>query len=230
MKTLTQMIVTLMAILFMNQLNAQTENLAVVSADKMNVLYIGIDNPLSIAVPGIESSKLKVTIKNGIIKGSNGKYVVKVTQGTEAVIEVAAEIKPGETKKMGSYTFRIKRIPDPTASLGKFTQAEYIFSKGELLLNPGLTVMLNLPFDIDFEITSFSLTFEESGKFVTLNTPGNKFSKEMLDKINEFKDDSRIMIEKINVTGPDAAMRTLAPILIRLSKTSSDIMKEGEKK
>jgi gliding motility-associated protein GldM len=230
MKTLVKMIMTLIAILFMNQLNAQTQNLAVVSANKMNVLYIGIENPLSIAVPGIESSKLKVTINNGVIKGSNGQYVAKVTQGTEAIIDVAAEIKPGETKKVGSYTFRIKSMPNPTASLGKFTQAEYIFSKGELLLNPGLTVTLNLPFDIEYEITSFSMTFEESGKFTTLNTPGNKFSKEMLDKITEFKDDTRIMIEKINVTGPDASMRTLAPILIRLSKTSNYIMKEGEKK
>jgi len=50
MKKTTKVIVILFAIFFNIKLFAQTENLAVVSADKMNVLYIGIDNPVSIAV------------------------------------------------------------------------------------------------------------------------------------------------------------------------------------
>lgn len=51
---------------------------AVVSADKMNVFYVGIDNPFSIAVPGYNSNDLIVTCNKGSIKGSNSKYIYHI--------------------------------------------------------------------------------------------------------------------------------------------------------
>jgi hypothetical protein len=57
----------LFTIFFNYQLNSQNENSVVVSADKMNILYIGIDNPVSIAASGIPSDKLKVSSSNGTI-------------------------------------------------------------------------------------------------------------------------------------------------------------------
>ena len=83
MKTITKTLVIFLAILSNISLFAQTDATAVVAADKMNVFYIGVDNPISVAVPGIASDKLRVTVNNGTITGSNGKYIVKVGNTTE---------------------------------------------------------------------------------------------------------------------------------------------------
>ena len=107
MKTFSKMIVVLLCTFFNLHGFTQTESMAVVAADKMNVLYAGIDNPVSIAVPGIPSDKIKVAITDGTITGSNGKYIVKPGRGTAATIEVTAELNPGEITKAGSYVFSI---------------------------------------------------------------------------------------------------------------------------
>ncbi|HNW70327.1 MAG TPA: GldM family protein [Bacteroidales bacterium] len=222
MKTLTSMLVLISAFMFNAQLFAQTESAAVVSADKMNVLYIGIDNPVSIAVPGIPNDKLKVSINNGTITGSNGKYMVKVEKVTETIIEVSAEIKPGEIKKFGSSTFRVKRIPDPTPVIGNtFNNSSNTFlSKEELLKNPEITVSMNLPFDLKFEVVSFTFTYSvvrgTEKDLVSLVANGNKFTQGMIDAINKLPKDSKIYFEDIKVKGPDGSVRQLPAMVIKL--------------
>lgn len=222
MKAIIKMIVMIITISASMQLFAQTENIAVVSADKMNVFYIGIDNPVSIAVPGIANDKIKVSINNGTISGSNGKYVVKVDKVTETIIEVSAEIKPGEIKKFGSSTFRVKRIPDPTPVIGKtFNNSSHTFmSKEELLKNPEITVSMNLPFDLKFEVVSFTLTFTvdrgSEKDLISLIANGSKFTQQMIDAINKLPKNSIIYIEDIKVKGPDGSVRSLSPIIIKL--------------
>lgn len=142
MKTITKTLVIFLAILSNIPLFAQTEATAVVAADKMNVFYIGVDNPISVAVPGIASDKLRVTVNNGTITGSNGKYIVKVGNTTETVVQVAAEINPGEVKVVGESKFRVKRIPEPVACIGNKCDPDFIISKAELLKNPQIGVLL----------------------------------------------------------------------------------------
>ncbi len=92
-----------------------------VSADKMNVLYIGVDNPLTIAVEGIKSENVKVyslednlTIK----EQTPGYYSAKAT--TPGIGKIRVE---GEDFQARTIKFRIKRIPDPIATIeGNFMQ------------------------------------------------------------------------------------------------------------
>ena len=85
---------------------------ATVSADKMNVFYIGVDNPVSISVPGVPNDRVRASITNGtIIPKGNGKYIVRVSQGTKSVVNVTAEMN-GKMMSMGSAEFRVKRVPD----------------------------------------------------------------------------------------------------------------------
>jgi len=218
MKTLTQkMIVILIAVLFNFQLYSQTEKLVVISADKMKILYVGIDNPVSIAAQGITSDKLKVSISNGTIIGSNGKYIVNPEQGSISIIEVMAEIKPGEIKKIGCDTFIIKRVPDPIPCIGKYSSNSYI-SKDELLKNSEIKVSLNFPFDLKFEVISFSFTYKEDNYLITKEVTGNKFTQEIITTIKNLKAESKIYFEDIKAKGPDGGVRSLPSILIKLAE------------
>ncbi|NJN33496.1 MAG: gliding motility protein GldM [Saprospiraceae bacterium] len=89
------------------------EKSATVSADKMNVFYIGVDNPISVAAAGVSSNSIRVSISNGQIKKTdNNNYVVNVTTPGEAIVTVSAEGGLNVQKK-----FRVKKIPNPAVML-----------------------------------------------------------------------------------------------------------------
>ncbi len=222
MKTFSKFLALLSALIFNVQLFAQTENTPVVSANKMNVLYVGIDNPVSVAVPGIANDKLKVSITNGTITGVNGNYIVKVQNGTEATIEVSVETKSGEVTKLGSTAFRIKRIPLPTMYLGNTPCVGAIIYAGkkELLKNPQLTMNSELPFEMKFDVISFTLTHVvgsgENQDLVSFPGNGNRFNQIMINALEKLPVGSKIYIEDIKAKGPDGTLRQMASLVIKL--------------
>jgi len=86
---------------------------AAVSAAKMNLLYIGVDNPLDISVAGVNSNTVKVDCEGCSIQSAGGKYIAKVTSPGKAKVFVAGEGFPKT-----AYEFRVKRIPDPLPKVG----------------------------------------------------------------------------------------------------------------
>ena len=89
---------------------------ATVSADLMNVLYAGYDNPMSVSVPGIPLNRIGVSMNGGSLQPTGeGKYIARPTAvGKDAVITVTAQME-GRNQEMGKFTFRVRKLPDPTA-------------------------------------------------------------------------------------------------------------------
>jgi len=86
-----------------------------ISADKMNVVYRGLDNPMTISFAGIPDNNVSADAA-GLTKVGNGKYVMRPSAGREVVINVTAKMPDGRSvtdKKM----FRIKGIPGPTGTI-----------------------------------------------------------------------------------------------------------------
>ncbi|MFK7775482.1 MAG: GldM family protein [Saprospiraceae bacterium] len=85
-----------------------------VAADKMNLFYIGIDNPITVAMAGVPAEKVKVSCENGEIEDlGNGHYNVRIKTVGNKIIKVEAD---GIASKEIEY--RVKRIPDPTSMIG----------------------------------------------------------------------------------------------------------------
>ncbi|MBC7535810.1 MAG: gliding motility protein GldM, partial [Ferruginibacter sp.] len=84
---------------------------AAVMLDKMNVFYIGVENPVTIGSP-TGWDKTNVSMSGGTISGSGSARVVKVSAVGKASISVVADGKPS------TFEFRIKRIPDPIFKIG----------------------------------------------------------------------------------------------------------------
>src|SRR5690606_3356593 len=102
---------------------------ATISAEAMNVLYVGLDNPMSISVPGVTPANTVVSTGPGITlkKTANGKYIATVSKGTKkSTITVSAKMPDGTTKRMGDPAeFRIKEVPKPVAQLGSLSSGTY---------------------------------------------------------------------------------------------------------
>lgn len=86
-----------------------------VSADKMNVFYIGVDNPITVAAAGVASGDVRVNITGAASKksGNNANLVVTGNSAGTAKVNVTAK-----GQNLGSFDFRVKRIPDPFAKIG----------------------------------------------------------------------------------------------------------------
>jgi gliding motility-associated protein GldM len=133
------------------------ERSAAVSADKMNVFYIGVDNPVSVSVAGVSSNKIQVSAKGCNIKKSGQGYVVTATKptpiGSEAAVVVAAEGMPSR-----SFPFRVKRIPDPVARLSKSSGGA--IGNGEFKAQGGVGAFLdNFDFEATCKIQGYNLVY-----------------------------------------------------------------------
>jgi gliding motility-associated protein GldM len=192
---------------------------ATISATKMNVFYIGVDNPVSISVPGASNEQVTATITGGggtITKvPGNGLYVVKVTTPTlECMVNVGA--KMGATSRsMGSMKFRVKRVPDPVAYVGGVKGGQ--IAKGTLIAAGGIIPKMdNFDFDLYFAITSFTLTMNKAGDLVSETTTGSKYSAKMSSMLNSASRGQKVYFEDIKAKGPDGTTRNLGSIALKI--------------
>jgi gliding motility-associated protein GldM len=90
-------------------------NSATISADKMNVVYRGVVNPISISFAGISDKDVNASAP-GLTKVGNGKYNMSPQAGTEVVINVSGKMADGKVAS-DKKVFRIKGIPGPTGTI-----------------------------------------------------------------------------------------------------------------
>jgi hypothetical protein len=86
--------------------------------DKMNVFYIGVDNPVTVAAAGYSVEDVSLSIPDATIVGEKGKYVINVSKPGTVEVGINAKTKEGSIKKVGGMTVRVKRIPNPIAMVG----------------------------------------------------------------------------------------------------------------
>lgn len=135
-------------------------NSAVISADKMNVVYRGVPNPMTISIPGISDDKVKAT-GNGLKKISgNGKYIMTPGSGREVTIKVSGVMSDGTPVSSAPQKFRIKDIPSPVGTIRKQSG---IVQMPKTSLEKS-TIGAELP-DFDFDLTLKTSAF-------TLKVPG----------------------------------------------------------
>lgn len=103
------------------------------------------------------ASALKITSNHGKISGSNGNYSIRITQIADVNITVSAR-----GKNYPPVAFRVKRLPNPTASLAGLSGGS--ISKMKLMTQSCLTAGLpNTNIDVSFTITEFTATSTIAG-------------------------------------------------------------------
>lgn len=187
-----------------------------VSATKMNILYIGLDNPLDIAVSNENSNLISVETDNGtIVKKSNSEWIARVVSTGQTTIKVYIE-KNGQKQLYGEKIFRTLRVPDPVLSIdGK---KEMSISKESLLKNPKLNVVLeNFMYDADlFSISSFTLKINDKNTLKEAKCVGTTFSDEALELVKATETESMIYFDEIKISGPGNSIRKMQPIALRI--------------
>ena len=187
---------------------------ATVSPTKMNVLYIGLPNPLSISAPGIAKENLRVSMTGGSISGSNGNYTATVSAIGTATVSVSGELTKGKTSFLGSSIFRVKRIPDPKAQFagksGGNTSAANIRAQDRIFAK-----LEDFEFDAKFNVTRFTLMIAKPRQdVISLSATGNELSSAMKSFMNNVTPGTTVVFKDIIAVGPDGSQRGLDPIVL----------------
>ncbi|MEO6329054.1 MAG: gliding motility protein GldM [Ginsengibacter sp.] len=177
---------------------------AAVMLDKMNVFYIGVDNPVSISSgTGWDKTKVSMTGGNLVSAGGTGKYNVKVSAVGNASITVNADGKPS------TYAFRIKRIPDPIVKVGPSSggRIQSVVFKNQQFVRADLE---NFDFDARFSVVSATIYFAGAGfpsvQQATL-TGGNLSA--LSAQLSRCVPGSSVIFDQVKVQGPDGTVRVI---------------------
>lgn len=185
-----------------------------VAAKKMNVFYRAVDNPVSISVPGIAKNMIRPSISEGEIVAdpdAPGDWLVRITDGVPSAIVSAQAQYEGQWMDMGSFEFRVKRVPDPVAKIAG--KVDGPINKNELLgANAIIPVMEDFEFDLNFIVTSFAMATIINGDWVPKRASGNRFTSEMQEIIRNSRRGQKFFFENIQAQGPDGTRRTLSPV------------------
>jgi gliding motility-associated protein GldM len=127
-------------------------NSATISADKMNVVYRGVANPMTISFAGVSNDKVKANAPG--MSGTNGKYVLKPGAGNTVMINVSATLPDGKVVS-DKKEFRIKGLPAPTGLIRGVAAAKG--SKENLGVCSVSAVMEDFDFPVTVNVSQFNI-------------------------------------------------------------------------
>jgi gliding motility-associated protein GldM len=129
-------------------------NAALIAADKMNVVYRGVANPMSISIPGIPNNKVSASAP-GLKAISGSQYVMNPGTGRTVTITASGKLPDGQTVSSKSE-FRIKDIPRPEGSVSKQTGSVKM-PKANLEIATIGAMLEDFDFDLNLAVSGFKL-------------------------------------------------------------------------
>jgi gliding motility-associated protein GldM len=192
---------------------------ATVSADLMNVLYAGYNNPISISVPGVPLNKVSATMTGGSLQSTSpGHYIARPSTVGQPVVFTITSTNTGRPQQMGQITFRVRKLPDPLPYIAMNDEhGTPIRYKGGGLAKSQLVGVDNLSaaiddgiLDVPFRVQNFeTVFFDNMGNAVPMASEGASFSARQKDTFRKLSRNRRFYISRVTVVGPDGLTRTL---------------------
>ncbi|TMI64616.1 MAG: gliding motility protein GldM [Bacteroidetes bacterium] len=189
------------------------QSAASIALDKMNVLYIGVDNPVSIAASGGGSEAIQVSISGagGALQNlGKGKYIARVNSVTD---DCKITVTVGG-KVAGASVFRTRTIPKPIAVVGPYESGASINAnafKAQAGVGAGIK---DFPFELKYQVTRFILSADnDEGYIDEAPCQGNLWSSAAQAVLSKLKSGRTITIDDIYATGPDGRSQKLPSLV-----------------
>ena len=183
-----------------------------VAADKMNVLYVGVENPISVVAAGIPTAQMKVSAEGvSLTPQGNGKFVAVPQKTGIATVTVS-----GGGLKPASFEYRVKRIPDPVMMMSKYKGGR--ISVAEFKAQTGIIPMLDgFDFNAKCDVQEFNVVRVRKGDAVEAMNRSGRFGSEV-QRLQEAAQRGDIFyFEKIRVKCPgDTGPRDMGGMMFTL--------------
>ncbi|MEW4925301.1 gliding motility protein GldM [Algibacter sp. 2305UL17-15] len=189
-------------------------NSATISADKMNVVYRGVKNPMTISFAGIADNNVSASAQ-GLSRISGSKYVMdaQAIKGREVTINVTGKIN-GQTVS-DRATFRIKDLPKPTGTIRGEDGAVKMQRQG---LEKSTIGAKFDDFDFELPLRVSGFKFKVPGQ-PTINVRGNKLDSRAKSALRKAKRGSGVQIFDIEAkaSGVSVILKKVSPVFIELT-------------
>jgi hypothetical protein len=191
-------------------LSAKKDSLTAEKNEELEIIYLGIENPISIVTDKEASDTIILSCDNGLIREQNGNYrIVPANEGI-ATIKVVIRNKDGKIKEEAQSDLLVKRLPYPVASIHGL--------QGGIISSSALQIaeMVDINYPIDFEtygykIIDFQVKTDE-GTEKRIQNSGKRFSPTARNMLSNIKTDSRLIFDSIHVLTPFGQIITLEPM------------------
>lgn len=180
------------------------------SPTKMNVLYIGVDNPMSITVGDAKPGTVRASLSGGSLNKSGKGWIAKVTKQGKATLSASGTTPDGKPTKTFTAEFRVKRIPDPVPTLGgKLTGGNT--KAATLKAQSGIIPLLKgFDFEARFTVVSYDFMLASKGEiFSARGVSGASLNGKVKNLLGRARSKDLVVFQKIKVKGPDGTTRTL---------------------
>lgn len=190
--------------------------------DKNNIAYIGMDNPISIAVENCPCNNIVLKVDNGKLSGSGCQYIFRGKGVGAAYIKVYKR-SAGKLKMIGRYAFRVKQIPPPAFKIGPYSLHHFYEGRKAKSALLGLQEYVRAElegFDYQavFVVDSFrvNLFHANAAKIDNYFNIGNKLSQPIKDAFSGLKAGDVVFFYKIFARGPDGIQWELDPLILTI--------------
>lgn len=184
---------------------------------KMNVLYMGMINPVTIGLHGVARSEIDVTcsLPGTHIADSLGYFQVTPTQAGNCRLYVKRKNSDGSLQLLDSISLRVKKAPDPVIHLGQ--------QKGEALIDltqplpHGLFAMWeNFDFDAWAKINAFEMSYLDEGQWKSTKANGPMLTAQMQALLAHARSGDRFIISNVSISLSDGTTRNVPGLTIRI--------------
>jgi gliding motility-associated protein GldM len=189
-------------------------NSATISADKMNVVYRGVTNPMTISFAGVSDNNVTASAP-GMTKGSRpGQYNIRPGQGTSLTINVNAKLPDGKVVN-DKKTFRIKGIPSPQGTIrGELGTVKG--PKNSLAVSTVGAKLVDFDFEVNVSVTGFNLKLTGQP---TVVVQGNKLNAQCQAVLAKAGRGDQIIISEIKTRlegAPGYLMPKTSPVIYEI--------------
>jgi gliding motility-associated protein GldM len=185
-----------------------------ISADKMNVVYRGLENPMTISFAGVPDNNVTASATGLSKTGANGKYNLNPGSGTEVTVSVTAKM-PDNSSASDKKVFRIKNIPAPVGAIAK--QVGIVKgAKSRLEVSTITAELQDFLYDLNFEVTRFSFKVPGQAAVIVSGNKVNAQCKAALARASK-GDQITIFDIKSKIIGPGKIdVKTAAPVVYEI--------------
>ena len=187
-------------------------NSATISADKMNVVYRGIPNPMTISFAGVASNKTAASAP-GLRKSGKG-YIMTPGKGRMVSISVNGTLGDG-SKVSDKKQFRIKDIPRPAAAVSGAV-GSVKKSKNSLKSSTVSAKLEDFVFDLNLKVGTFKFKVPGQPTIVCNGSKLNSRAKSALARAKR-GDMVQIFDMKASISGSNQKLKPASPVIIELT-------------
>ncbi|MBT2159796.1 type IX secretion system motor protein PorM/GldM [Zobellia barbeyronii] len=189
-------------------------NAALIAADKMNVVYRGVANPMSISIPGIPNNKVSARAP-GLKPVSGSKYIMNPGTGRTVTITASGTLPDGQGVSSKSE-FRIKDIPRPAGSVSKQTGSTKMPRSNMEIATVG-AMLEDFDFDLNLKVSGFK--FKVPGQ-PTVSVNGSRLNANAKSALKRAKRGDAVQIFDIQAyitNNKSYKLKKVSPVVVEIT-------------